>query len=115
MTMKKSGLILLIVLLFALNTYAQFRVALAGGVNSSSVKETNDLPDWDSFVIITHRVQGCTFGFIADLRLAPESKFYFQPGIFFYNKGRKYESLMILPRLFRHTRTLSSLTIWTCH
>jgi len=47
MTMKKSGLILLIVLFFASHTHAQFRVALAGGINSSSVKETNELPGWD--------------------------------------------------------------------
>ena len=92
MTMKKSGLVLLIVLLFALNTYAQFRVALAGGVNSSSVKETNDLPDWDSIRHNYSSRTGMHFGFIADLRLAPGSKFYFQPGVFFYNKGRKYES-----------------------
>jgi len=92
MTMKRSGLFLLIVLVFALNTYAQFRVALAGGVNSSSVKETNDLPGWDSIRHNYSSRTGMHFGFIADLRLAPESKFYFQPGVFFYNKGRKYES-----------------------
>ena len=90
--MKRSGLFLLIVLFFALNTYAQFRVALAGGVNSSSVKETNDLPGWDSIRHNYSSRTGAHFGFIADLRLAPESKFYFQPGVFFYNKGRKYES-----------------------
>ena len=92
MTMKRSGLFLLIVLFFALNTYAQFRVALAGGVNSSSVKESNDLPGWDSIRHNYSSRTGMHFGFIADLRLAPESKFYFQPGVFFYNKGRKYES-----------------------
>jgi hypothetical protein len=92
MTMKRSGLFLLIVLFFALNTDAQFRVALAGGVNSSSVKETNDLPGWDSIRHNYSSRTGMHFGFIADLRLAPESKFYFQPGVFFYNKGRKYES-----------------------
>jgi len=92
MTMKKSGLILLIVLFFAFNTYAQFRVALAGGVNSSSVKETNELPGWDSIRHNYTARTGIHFGFIADMRLAPESKFYFQPGVFFYNKGRKYSA-----------------------
>ena len=90
--MKKSGLFLLIVLVFALNIHAQFRVALAGGINSSSVKETNELPGWDSIRHNYSSRTGAHFGFIADLRLAPESKFYFQPGVFFYNKGRKYES-----------------------
>ena len=75
--MKKSGLILLMVLFFASHAYAQFRVALAGGINSSSVKETNELPGWDS---IRHNYSprtGAHFGFTADLRLSPESKFYF--------------------------------------
>src|SRR5205085_6384930 len=92
MTMKKSGLILLIVLIAAFNTYAQFRVALAGGINNSSVKETNDLPGWDSIRHNYSSRTGIHVGFTADLRLSPTSKIYFQPGIFFYNKGRKYAS-----------------------
>src|SRR5262245_18215820 len=92
MTMKKSGLSLLTGLFFAISASAQFRIALAGGVNSSSVKETNELPGWDSIRHNYSSRTGMHLGFIADLRLAPESKFYFQPGIYFYNKGRKYES-----------------------
>ena len=86
--MKKSGLILLIVLFFAFNTHAQFRVALAGGVNSSSVKETNELPGWDSIRHNYSARTGIHFGFIADMRLAPESKFYFQPGVFSRGESR---------------------------
>src|SRR6185369_3897930 len=90
MTMKKSALILLIVLFFAVNTHAQFRVALAGGVNSSSVKETNDLPGWDSIKNNYSSRTGVHFGFMADMRITPASKLYFQPGVMFSMKGRKY-------------------------
>lgn len=89
--MKRSGLILLIIF-GSLVSNAQFRVALAGGVNSSSVKETNNLTGWDSISNNYSSRTGIHAGFIADLRLSPRSKFYFQPGVFFYNKGRKYES-----------------------
>lgn len=92
MTMKKSGLSLLIVLFAALCAQAQFRIAFAGGVNNSSVKETNDITGWDSIRHNYSSRTGIHIGFVADLRVTPTSKIYFQPGIFFYNKGRKYAS-----------------------
>jgi hypothetical protein len=82
MTMKKSGLILLIVLFFALNTYAQFRVAPAGGVNSSSVKETMTSLDGTQFVIIIHRVPGCTSDLLPTCALLLSRNSIFSPGIF---------------------------------
>jgi len=88
--MKRSGLILLILFFVALFTNAQLRVAIVGGVNSSSVKETNDLPGWDSISNNYSSRTGIHFGFMADLPFSSTSKFYFQPGIIFYNKGRKY-------------------------
>ncbi len=88
--MKRSGLILLILFFVASFTNAQLRVAILGGVNSSSVKETNDLPDWDSISNNYSSRTGVHFGFMADLPFSSTSKFYFQPGIIFYNKGRKY-------------------------
>jgi OOP family OmpA-OmpF porin len=88
--MKRSGLILLTLFFTALFTNAQLRVAIVGGVNSSSVKETNDLPGWDSISNNYSSRTGIHFGFMADLPFSSTSKFYFQPGIIFYNKGRKY-------------------------
>ncbi len=88
--MKKSGLLLLILFLAALFTKAQLRVAIVGGINSSSVKETNDLPGWDSISNNYSSRTGVHFGFMADLPFSYISKFYFQPGIIFYTKGRKY-------------------------
>ena len=87
--MKRSGLILLAVFLSFI-TDAQLRVAILGGGHSSSVNETNTLPGWDSTSNNYSSRTGIHFGFMADLQLAHGSKFYFQPGIIFYNKGRKY-------------------------
>jgi len=89
--MKKSGLVLLP--LFAVFfTNAQLRVAVVGGVHSSSVKESNDLPGWDSISNNFSSRTGVHFGFLADLPFSQTSNIYFQPGIIFYNKGRKYEA-----------------------
>jgi len=87
--MKKSGLILLIFLV-TLFSHAQLRVGIAGGPSVSSVQETNSLPGWDSISKNYSSRTGFHVGVIADIRLSAKSKFYFQPGVFFYNKGRKY-------------------------
>jgi len=87
--MKRSGLILLTAFL-AVFTNAQLRVAIAGGGHVSSVNETNNLPGWDSVSGNYSSRTGIHFGFMADLQLSHSSKIYFQPGIIFYNKGRKY-------------------------
>ncbi|HEY0433461.1 MAG TPA: OmpA family protein [Chitinophagaceae bacterium] len=89
--MKKSGLILLVSLI-CFYSYSQVRIGLAGGPSVSSVRETNDLPGWDSISSNYSSRSGMHIGIIADIRLAPKSKFFFQPGVFFYNKGRKYSS-----------------------
>src|SRR5258708_36687993 len=88
--MKRSGLILLIILFTATFTKAQLRVAIVGGVHSSSVKETNSLPGWDSISNNYSSRIGVHFGFMANVVFSNTSKFCFQPGVIFYNKGRKY-------------------------
>ncbi|HEY2721925.1 MAG TPA: OmpA family protein, partial [Chitinophagaceae bacterium] len=90
--MKKSGLTLLILVFATTISFAQFRVGIAGGLNISSVLETNNLPGWDSISKNYSSRTGIHVGFIADIRLSPKSKFFFQPGVFFSNKGRKYSS-----------------------
>ena len=89
--MKKSGLVLLILSL-ATFTKAQLRVAIVGGVHGSSVKETNTVSNWDSISNNYSSRTGVHFGFMADMPLSQSSKFYFQPAVMLYNKGRKYSS-----------------------
>ncbi len=87
--MKKT-IILAAILLFFSQLNAQLRVALAGGAHSSTINETNDLPNWDEMKSNYSGRTGVHFGFIADLQLGPNSKFYAQPGVMLYNKGRKF-------------------------
>ena len=88
--MKKSGLNLLISFLVISVAHSQVRIAIAGGPNVSSVKETNSQPGWDSISNNYSSRTGLHVGILADIRLSTKSKFFFQPAVFFYNKGRKY-------------------------
>ena len=73
-------------------THAQLRIAFVGGAHSSSVKETSNMPGWDSISQNYSGRTGMHIGMIADLQLTQRSKFYFQPGVLFYNKGRNYSA-----------------------
>jgi outer membrane protein OmpA-like peptidoglycan-associated protein len=90
--MKKNLFITAVLLVFTLFANAQIRIAIAGGGHTSTIKETNDLPNWSELESKFSNRTGAHFGFIADLKLGVKSKFYFQPGILFYNKGRKFFS-----------------------
>jgi outer membrane protein OmpA-like peptidoglycan-associated protein len=99
--MKKA---LLFPALFGLTIFsqAQLRIAFVGGVHSSSVSETNSMAGWDSISKNYTGRTGIHAGMIADLQLSTGSKFYFQPGVLFYNKGRNYsgskDSTVVFPR-----------------
>lgn len=87
--MKKTLLVLLLSAsgLFAV---AQVRVAMLGGGQQSFVIEENNLPGWsDTKSLFTPRT-GIHAGFIADIALGSKSNFFLQPGVIFYNKGRKF-------------------------
>jgi len=86
--MKKTLLITL--LFFWQISDAQLRIAIAGGGHASTINETNDLPDWSESNYSSRT--GLHFGFIADLQLGVNSKFYAQPGVMFHNKGRRFSA-----------------------
>jgi OOP family OmpA-OmpF porin len=86
----KNFAIMLLALLSTGISYSQSRVALLVGLHVSSVDEKSDLPGWDSTSKNFSSRTGFHIGVQADLRLSPFSPFYFQPGVIFYNKGRKY-------------------------
>jgi len=82
-----------VILLFSWQiSIAQLRLALAGGGHTSTIVETNNLPNWTELKSKYSSRTGAHFGFIADLQLGFKSKFYAQPGVLFYNKGRKFSS-----------------------
>jgi hypothetical protein len=68
----------------------QYRIGMVGGVHQSKVLETADLPGWDSLKSKYSARTGIHFGFIANLPFRTGSDLYFQPGIIFSNKGRKF-------------------------
>ena len=87
--MKKTILAFAITLLYSCISYGQFRIAIVGGAHQSKVLETNNLPGWDTLKNNYSARTGAHFGFVADLPLGARSRLIFQPGIIYYNKGRK--------------------------
>jgi outer membrane protein OmpA-like peptidoglycan-associated protein len=83
-------LFVFITFLLSLVCTAQLRVAIVGGGHQSSVLEENNLPGWDSLKNFYSERTGAHFGFLADLAFGPRSSLYFQPGVIFHNKGRKF-------------------------
>lgn len=89
--MKKIGLSLLLVLGISIFSRGQLRIALAGGGHQSTVIETNNQPNWNDIKDNYKGRTGIHLGFVADLQFGMNSNFYFQPGVLYYNKGRKFD------------------------
>lgn len=89
--MKKSYLILTASLLFSLCATAQMRVALIGGPQFASVKETNSLGGWDTTTkpYFSNR-SALQIGFLGEVPLNENGRFVFMPGMYFSGKGRKF-------------------------
>jgi OOP family OmpA-OmpF porin len=88
--MKQLCSFVAIVLCLAITANAQpYRIGMLGGPHQSKVLEENDLPGWTTTKNNFSPRTGVHFGFIANLPLG-NSNLYFQPGILYYNKGRKY-------------------------
>lgn len=87
--MKKTGFLLLIICSTFLSQ-AQIRVAILAGGHQSTVIEENDLPDWATIKDSYSGRIGIHAGFSADIPFSPKSKLFFQPGVIYYQKGRKF-------------------------
>lgn len=88
--MRKASLSLIILFSFTFFCNSQLRVAIVGGAHQSTVIEENNLPDWDEIKDGYSGRIGFHGGFVADVPLGVNSKIFFQPGVIFYNKGRKF-------------------------
>ncbi|MDP4262078.1 MAG: OmpA family protein [Bacteroidota bacterium] len=89
--MKRICTVVAITLCIATVSHSQqFRIGMIGGIHQSKVLEENDLPGWDSTKNEYSARTGIHFGFIANLPFKTGSNLYFQPGIIFSNKGRKF-------------------------
>jgi OOP family OmpA-OmpF porin len=87
-----KGFVLTFFFLLILNfsSAAQARIAIVGGVNRSTVLQTSNQPNFSNLKKGYEPRIGFHIGFLADFPLSPTSKFYFQPAIEYFNKGRKF-------------------------
>ncbi|MBC7946805.1 MAG: OmpA family protein [Chitinophagaceae bacterium] len=89
--MKKICNLVAILCCLAAATQAQnYKIAMVAGPHQSKVLEENDLPGWDDQKKNFSPRTGVHFGFIANLSLNSKQSFVFQPGLLYFNKGRKY-------------------------
>lgn len=91
--MRIFYLLLLLLSLAGLNTHAQIRLAVVGGLHSANVIEKNSIPGWDTATKNHYSSRsGFQLGVLAEIPLG-KNGFYFQPGINYSSKGRQYEKL----------------------
>jgi outer membrane protein OmpA-like peptidoglycan-associated protein len=70
---------------------AQVRLGILGGIHSSKILETNDLPGWDTAVKKYDRSNtGFQLGLIVEVPLGHHG-FFFQPAVYYTTKGRTYD------------------------
>jgi outer membrane protein OmpA-like peptidoglycan-associated protein len=90
-----KGFVIAYFLIFGIivSSYAQARIAIVGGVDESTVIQTSNQPDFSNYEKGYSPRVGFHIGLMGDFPLTPKSKFYFQPGIEFFNKGRKFQQI----------------------
>jgi OmpA-OmpF porin, OOP family len=89
--MKRTFTLLLFVLAINVTTQAQVRVALYGGPQSSSIKETNEIVGWEKNTkpFYSNR-SGMHLGFLLSAPLNASQTVFFQPAFSYTTKGNKY-------------------------
>lgn len=88
--MRKIAVLLFALLTGTSQSRAQVRVAVLAGGHYSDVIEENNLPNWNDIKSGYEGRIGFHTGFLADIPFSPRSKIFFQPGVIYYNKGRKF-------------------------
>jgi outer membrane protein OmpA-like peptidoglycan-associated protein len=89
--MRKLFTFLFVCLLFiSSNSFAQLRVAFVEGGHQSTVLEQNNLSNWNDRKDSYSARTGAHFGIMADIPVSKRSHASLQPGVIYYNKGRKY-------------------------
>ncbi len=88
--MKKTVTWLVIGLCMTFTGFSQ-KIALIGGVTGSGVNEKNELVGWDSTTKPNYSGRtGIQLGFMADVPLLTNNKWFLQTGIIYQPKGRKF-------------------------
>jgi outer membrane protein OmpA-like peptidoglycan-associated protein len=71
--------------------HSQLRVAVIGGLQSTGIKEENNISEWEKNVspFYTNRLGG-NIGLLGEFPLGTSARWYLQPGLLFQTKGNKY-------------------------
>jgi OmpA-OmpF porin, OOP family len=82
---------LLLLILNSTLSFAQIKIGIIGGPQSTSVTEKNDIPQWDTTTgkFYTNK-SSFHIGMMAQIPLGQDSRFYFQPSVLYSQKGRNY-------------------------
>lgn len=87
----KKLYILLAFISFTQLSYSQLRMAVVGGPHSSSVKEKNSIPSWETDTKPGYsRRTGLNLGILVNVPLSSDNRWHLQPGIIYMEKGRKF-------------------------
>jgi OmpA-OmpF porin, OOP family len=89
--MKKMATALLLCSCFIFSANAQLRTAIAGGAQMSSVPG-NSSPQWDSLNYKYSSRTGFHIGILAETHLFNSNDLYFQTGMSYINKGRRFST-----------------------
>jgi OOP family OmpA-OmpF porin len=88
--MKKLLPVLFLTFLGCSSVNAQIRLAAYAGLQSANVLETNQIPGWDTAVKKFYSSRtGFHLGVLVEMPIGDKG-FFFQPGIGYTSKGRKY-------------------------
>jgi outer membrane protein OmpA-like peptidoglycan-associated protein len=72
-------------------SYSQLRMAIQGGAHSASIKEQNSIPSWETDIKPGYSNRaGLNLGILVEVPLSSNNRWYFQPGIIYMEKGRKF-------------------------
>src|SRR6478735_7398837 len=89
--MKQTCTLLLLILALTNNSWSQVRVSLLGGPQSSSIKETNEIPGWENDTKPFYQNRsGFHLGFMLSVPLNTAQTVFFQPAFLYTTKGNKY-------------------------
>src|SRR5687767_9773040 len=89
--MKKMATAFLLCSCFIFSANAQLRTAIAGGAHISSVPG-NSSPQWDTLNYKYSSRTGFRIGLLAETHLFNSENLYFQTGMYYTNKGRKFSA-----------------------
>lgn len=88
--MERNISFLIILLCSCFFSPAQLRVAVVAGGHQSTVLEENDLPNWNELKNNYSGRTGFHTGFVFDVPFSKKSSLFFQPGVIYHHKGRKF-------------------------